>query len=222
MLRAMTRWLAALVLAVAAPAAAQVEPPYDAPLAQRRPPATSRTPAHLRLARREPVPCGPLASRAQEVLAVVGRTGRVTLDEWGAVQAFGASEEAARHPVLVAMALAVAMEQELPLEELTPARREALLDVLLSPAIPQPACLMASTVAGVRFRVLAETCSDLRYRSVEPKAWARSSARLYMLMLHRTGEDVTEDCLTALRRELGDPDEMGASPLVPLPAPKVP
>jgi hypothetical protein len=216
----MTRHLALLLLALAQTAAAQSEPPYDAPLAQQRPPDTARTPAHIRLARREPVACGPLATRAEAMLAVMGKTGSLNLEEFGALRAFCASEEAARHPVLVAMSLAVAMEHELALDEATPARREAVLDVLLSPAIPQPTCLRPSTVAGVRFRVLAETCNDLINRQVSPKAWAQSPARLYLLMLHRTGEDITADSRTALRRELGDPEEIEPPGLLqPRPAP---
>jgi hypothetical protein len=152
----------------------------------------------------------------------VGRIGKLTLGEFGALRELGASEEAARHPVLVAMALAVAMEHYLPLDEVTPARREALLDALLAPTIAEPACLTPSTVAGVRFRVIAETCTDLENRRVDVKHWAQSPARTYLLMAHRTGVDITEDCRRALRKELGDPDEMDASPLVPPPLPRQP
>jgi hypothetical protein len=217
MLPGLPRALALLLLALASPAAAQQAPPYDAPLAQRRPADTSRTPATLRLARREPLPCGPLATRAAATLAVMGRLGRLTLEEFGALRELGGSDEAARHPVLVAMALAVAMEHYLALDEVTPARREALLDVLLSPTIPEPTCLPASTIAGVRFRVIAETCTDLENRRVEIARWAQSPSRTYLLMAHRTGEDITEDCRRALRFELGDPEVMDVSPLVPPP-----
>jgi hypothetical protein len=225
MLTTVPRALACLLLALALPAAAQEGGPrLDPPLAQRRPPDTLRTPAHLRLAQRETVACGPEAARASVVLATVGRTGRLTLEEFGALRAFGGGEEAGRHPVLVAMALVVAMEQDLPLDEVTPARREALLDVLLSPTIPLPACLTGSTIQGVRFRVIAEACTDLENRRVAVKDWAQAPFRVYLLMLHRTGEDITEDARRSLRRELGAPDEPESPPpgppppLPPLPA----
>jgi hypothetical protein len=222
MLSPMPRPLAALLLALTLPAAAQDPPPYDAPLAQQRPADTSRTLPQLRLARRQPVACGPKATAAATALDLAGRSGKLSLEEFGALRAFGGSDEAAQHPVLVAMALAVAMEHYLPLDEVTPSRREALLDALLSPTIGAPACLTAATVAGVRFRVIAETCTDLENRRVGIQHWAQSSARTYLLMAHRTGVDITEDCRRALRRELGDPDEMEASPLVPPPLPRSP
>jgi hypothetical protein len=212
MLGGVNRVLAGLLLALSFPAAAQEGgPQLDPPLAQRRPPDTARTPPQLRLARRETVPCGPLAIRASATLAIVGRTGKLDMEGVGALRAFGAGDEAARHPVLVAMTLAVAMEQDLPLEEVTPARRVALLDVLLSPAIPLPACLAASTVQGVRFRVIAQACTDLEVRSVDLKGSGPPPALLYLLMAHRTGEDITEDCRGSLRKALGAPDEADAS-----------
>jgi len=223
MLAPMARPLVALLLlALALPAAAQDGPVFDPPLAQQRPPDSSRTPPALRLARREPVACGPEATRAAAALAAVGRTGKLTAGEVDALRAFGMSDEARQHPVLVAMTLAVAMEQYLTFEEIAPARREALLDVLLSPTIPQPTCLKASTIAGVRFRVIAESCTDLENRRVDIRQWAQSAARTYLLMSHRTGEDITEDCRRALGRELGDPEEMEASPLVAPPLPRSP
>jgi hypothetical protein len=219
----MLRVLACLALASALPAAAQEGGPVlDTPLAQRRPPDTLLTPPHLRLARRETVACGPRATQAHVALATAGRTGKLTLEEFGALRELAASDEAAQHPVLIAMALAVALEHELPLDEATPARREALLDVLLSPTIPLPACLKASTIQGVRFRVIAEACTDLERRRIAVKDWALSPSRVYLLMAHRTGEDITEDCRALLRTELGAPEDPDGAPVIPPPQPKTP
>ncbi len=226
--RPVSRLLAAVLLALPLAALAQQGGPleggpvFEQPLAQRRPPDTARTPAVLRLARQEPVPCGPRATAAVVALATMGRIGKLTLEEFGALRAFGASDEAARHPVLVAMALAVGMEHELPLDEVTPAQREALLDVLLSPAIPRPECLKPSVVQGVRFRVIAEACTDLENRRVDVKAFAQAPSRVYLLMAHRTGEDITGDCRALLRKELGAPEEPEDPPGQPAAPPATP
>lgn len=176
---------------------------------------TSSRPAFLRPAKREPAPCGVEAGRAAEVLDSVARTGRIDLLQLAALQRLVAGEEALRHPDLAVLAQAVAFEQDLPLEGVTPARREALLDAIMAPVVPESNCLPATAALRLRGLLLAVGCIYLHERSVPVERWAQDPVRPYLLLADRGGPPLPDSCGRVLRGELGDPASIELGPVAP-------
>jgi hypothetical protein len=196
--------LVAVVLAAALPAAGGDEPPA--------PPAPEPA-SFLSPARRERVECGPQATQAAAVLEAVGRTGHLDLAELDRLRELATGGEALRHPDLTTLALAVAFEQDLPIDEVSPARRRALLRALMAPVLPESACLPPKAVRQLRGRLLYAACRDLEAHRVEVEQWAQCPARLYLLLIDRSGPPpIPDECRHPLRRELGDPAEIELLP----------
>jgi len=172
------------------------------------PQSPTSTASHLLPAIQRPVECGAEAARAARALDAVARTGRLEPDQHGWLQALVAGGEALRHADLATLALAVAAEQEFPLEGVTPARRDALLDVLMAPAIPRSACLPAESLVRLRARLLVTCCAELHARAVPIREWAQEPARPLLLLVERFGPAIPETCRRVLRRELGDSGEI--------------
>lgn len=182
------------------------------------PPPPTSGPAHLRPAERVDAPCGPAAARAAQALDLVSRTGRLDAGGQAALQALVTGGEAARHADLAVLALAVGDEQAWPLGGVAPARRDALLDAVMAPAIPRSACLPGEALVRLRARLLVDACAELHAGPVPVERWGQASARPLLLLLDRIGPAIPESCRRALRRELGDAEQMGA-PRRPFDAP---
>jgi len=177
-------------------------------------------PAHLQPARREPIGCGAPAERAARALDAVARTGRISLEEGGWLEALVTGGEAVRHADLSVLALAVADEQALPLEGVTRARRDALLDALMGPTIRVSACLPPESLVRLRARLLVTCCAELQAGAVPIAEWAQAPARPFLLLVERIGPTIPESCRRVLRRELGDAAEISlGAPRRPIDAP---
>lgn len=204
MRRPLTALTVALSLTSIAGAGEPARPPSPATQA-----APARGPAHLRPALRERVACGPEAARAGAVLQAAAVTWRLDLEQAATLERLVAGDEALRHADLATLALALAFEHELPFEAVGPARREALLDALMGPAIPESECLPAEAVTRLRGRLLYVACLELEERRADVSRWAQNGARPYLLLAERAGPPIPGNCRLELRRELGDPAEIG-------------
>jgi hypothetical protein len=182
------------------------------------PPAPTSGPAHLRPAARVEVPCGPGAARAARALDLVARTGRLDAEGQAALRDLVTGGESVGHADLAVLALAVADEQAWPLEGVTTARRDALLDAVMAPAIPRSACLPGEALVRLRARLLVGACAELQAGPVPVAQWGQAPARPLLLLLERVGPTIPESCRRVLRRELGDAAEMGP-PRRPIDAP---
>lgn len=218
-----------LATCAARPGLASAGGPSDA--SAQRP---TSAPSHLQPARREPIACGAQADRAARALDAVARTGRISLEEAGWLQALVTGGEAVRHADLSVLALAVADEQALAIEGVTRARRDELLDAIMGPAIRVSACLPPASLVRLRARLMVTSCAELHAGAVAVAEWAQAPARPFLLLVERLGPTIPETCRRVLRRELGDageirlgtpprpddapPDGLGSA-LVPPPAP---
>jgi hypothetical protein len=204
MVRSVSRTLLTLLLASLLPAPVAAEPPAASPPAA-QPPGAAQSSPRVRVA------CGPVAAQAGAVLEAVAVSMRLDLDQAARLQALVTGDEAVRHADLSTLALAVAFEQEVPLAGVTPARRDALLDALMGPALPQSECLSAQAVVRLRARLLYVSCLELSQTRVPVARWAQHPARPYLLFAERGGPAIPGECGRALRQELGRPSEVDLS-----------
>lgn len=196
----------------------RVQPAHAQSVSPGSPQPPTSGPAHLRPAARVEAPCGPVAGRAARALDQVARTGRLDAEGQAALQALVTGGEAVAHADLAVLALAVADEQAWPLEGVGAARRDALLDAVLAPAIPRSTCLGGEALVRLRARLLVGACAELHAGPVPVERWGQAPARPLLLLLERIGPTIPESCRRVLRRELGDAGEMGA-PRRPIDAP---
>jgi hypothetical protein len=209
-LQAMGALAVALLLATAGPSPSA--PPPPAPPASRPAPQVTPPPVlppYLRLALRVPRDCGPQATRAAELLEYVVAGGRLDGAHVDVLRGFLAGPEALLHPELATLLLALSHDEDLVLEEVTTARRDALLDALLGETIPRSTCLSEEiSLRYRRGRMLTLACLAIADRQVDVAHWAEEPIRPFLLLNDRIGPRLPDDCRHFLRKELGDPEEM--------------